>query len=48
MIVDSNGLHEVDESTRNDLMDRQQSIAAEQQNKKDQILSNNRSIGAHD
>ena len=41
MVVDSNGVYEVDEGTRDDLMDRQQKIATEQQNKKDQILSSN-------
>jgi len=40
LVVDSNGVHEVDESTRDDLMDRQEKIATKQQNKKDKILSN--------
>jgi 20S proteasome alpha/beta subunit len=40
IVVDSNGVHEVDKSTRDDLMDRQEKIATKQQNKKDKILSN--------
>lgn len=40
IVADTNGLHPVGDSTRDDLIDRQKHIAQEQQNQKDQILSN--------